>query len=210
MSIGTELRCYRGIPVDPPEAGGEGKYLHEWVPFEFPYENGYSTVGRVVQVGSEAAGKFTVGDRVALGTAHAEYSASAADGVWKIPGEVSDETAVWLFILGVGELALRRANPKFGATIGIVGLGMVGLSSLAYCMAYGFKTVCIDPDPARRAMAKKLGGDLVLSPFDGDFEERVAQFCGGAEGQTSRPGGAGFTTVGLAGPDVVLEGASRW
>ena len=25
MSVGTELRCYRGIPVD-----DEGKYLHEW------------------------------------------------------------------------------------------------------------------------------------------------------------------------------------
>ena len=39
MSIGTELRCYRGIPVDPVEIGGEGKYLHEWVPFEFPCES---------------------------------------------------------------------------------------------------------------------------------------------------------------------------
>ena len=28
MSIGTELRCYRGIPVDPVDIGGEGKYLH--------------------------------------------------------------------------------------------------------------------------------------------------------------------------------------
>ena len=28
MSVGTELRCYRGIPVDPVDIGGEGKYLH--------------------------------------------------------------------------------------------------------------------------------------------------------------------------------------
>ena len=28
MSVGTELRCYRGIPVDPVEIGGEGKFLH--------------------------------------------------------------------------------------------------------------------------------------------------------------------------------------
>eukprot|EP01043_Picozoa_sp_COSAG02_P101592 COSAG02_NODE_37644_length_439_cov_0.897059_2_plen_101_part_01 len=28
MSVGTELRCYRGIPVDPVDIGGEGKFLH--------------------------------------------------------------------------------------------------------------------------------------------------------------------------------------
>ena len=42
------------------------------MPFEFPYENGYSTVGHVVKVGPGAADQFAVGDRVCLGTAHAE------------------------------------------------------------------------------------------------------------------------------------------
>ena len=32
MSVGTELRCYRGIPVDPVDIGGEGKYLHVGFP----------------------------------------------------------------------------------------------------------------------------------------------------------------------------------
>eukprot|EP01045_Picozoa_sp_COSAG04_P017805 COSAG04_NODE_1601_length_6193_cov_7.603709_6_plen_269_part_00 len=42
--------------------------------------------------------------------------------------------------MGVGELALRRAEEagalQFGATVGIIGLGMVGLSSLAFCITY--------------------------------------------------------------------------
>jgi hypothetical protein len=175
MSIGTELRCYRGIPTDPVEAGGEGKYLHEWVPFQFPYENGYSTAGRVVAAGPRSG--FTLGDRVVLGTAHAEYTASAASGVWRIPDNVPDEWAVWVFVMGVGELALRRANPEFGSTIGIVGLGMVGLSALAYCRTYGFKSVAIDPDPDRRAMAEALGADIVLSPDQPDFMDQVVRFC---------------------------------
>ena len=45
------------------------------MPFKFPYENGYSTVGRVVQVGPEAVDDFTIGDRVCLGTAHAQCTA---------------------------------------------------------------------------------------------------------------------------------------
>jgi threonine dehydrogenase-like Zn-dependent dehydrogenase len=76
-------------------------------------------------------------------------TASAADSVWKVPANVPDELAAWVFVLGVGELALRRAEEagalQFGATVGIVGLGMVGLSSLAYCNTYGFRSVCVDP-----------------------------------------------------------------
>eukprot|EP01051_Picozoa_sp_SAG22_P020567 SAG22_NODE_4208_length_1345_cov_1.556180_1_plen_385_part_00 len=208
MSIGTELRCYRGIPVDP-----EGKYLHEWVPFDFPYENGYSTVGRVVQVGAEATGLFDVGDKVCLGTAHAEYTASPAGGVWKVPDGLSDELAVWLFILGVGDQALRRAEEagtlKYGSTVGIVGLGMVGLSVLAYCNCYGFQSVCVDPDPARRAMATKLGAGLVVDPNALDFRETVQDYCspdGGASAAKQRAEGE----VNLPGPDIVIEGASKW
>ena len=93
-----------------------------------------------MQVGPEAAGEFAVGDRVALGTAHAEYTASEAEGVWHVPEGLSDEQACWIFIMGVGELALRRAEEagalQFGATVGIIGLGMVGLSSLAFCITY--------------------------------------------------------------------------
>ena len=137
------------------------------MPFKFPYENGYSTAGRVVQVGPDAANDFAIGDRVCLGTAHAECmsasahicliilkialtdisrllgrtfadTASSKDGVWKIPDGVPDELAAWVFVLGVGELALRRAEEagalQFGATVGIVGLGVVGLSCLAYLL----------------------------------------------------------------------------
>lgn len=58
--------------------------------------------------------------------------------MWKIPDGVPDELAAWVFVLGVGELALRRAEEagalQFGATVGIVGLGVVGLSCLAYLL----------------------------------------------------------------------------
>ena len=113
-------------------------------------------------------------------------------------------------MLGVGELALRRAEEagalQFGCTVGIVGLGVVGLSCLAYCNAYGFRSVCVDPDPARRATATRLGADLVVDPAAPGFREVVQDFCGGDTASAKRKAGE----VNLPGPDVVLECASKW
>lgn len=137
-------------------------------------------------------------------------TASGKDGVWQVPPDVPDALAAWVFVLGVGELALRRAEEagalQFGATVGIVGLGMVGLSSLAYCNSYGFRSVCVDPDPARRAMAELLGADLVVDPTVPGYREIVQDFCGGDSASVLRKEGE----VNLPGPDVVLEGASKW
>ena len=137
-------------------------------------------------------------------------TASGKDGVWKIPSNVPDEHAAWVFVLGVGELALRRAEEagalQFGATVGIVGLGMVGLSSLAYCNSYGFRSVCVDPDPARRAMAERLGADLGVDPAVPGYLELVQDFCGGDTASEKRKEGE----INLPGPDIVLEGAAKW
>lgn len=75
-----------------------------------------------------------------------------------------------------------------------------------YCNAYGFRSVCVDPDPARRAAATRLGADLVVDPTAPGFEEVVQDFCGGDTASEKRKAGE----VNLPGPDVVLECASKW
>ena len=43
--------------------------------------------------------------------------------------------------------------------------------------SYGFRSVCVDPDPARRAMAERLGADLVVDPTVPGYRELVQDFC---------------------------------
>jgi 2-desacetyl-2-hydroxyethyl bacteriochlorophyllide A dehydrogenase len=186
ISTGTELRVYRLIPVD-----AAGNYLHANVPFELPTENGYSMVGEVVEVGANVTG-FTSGERVFVPATHCAYAAMPAEQTLKLPPQIPDEQAVFLNILEVSHIALRKGNPAPGETVAIVGQGVIGLAALAYCVAFGLRTIAIEQDEQRLAIARQMGADLVLSPQQPDFLDQVHAFCNGD------------------GADLVIEAASVW
>jgi 2-desacetyl-2-hydroxyethyl bacteriochlorophyllide A dehydrogenase len=186
VSTGTEIRVYRLIAVD-----SAGEYLHAAVPFVVPTENGYSMVGDVVEVGAEARG-FAVGDRVFVPATHREVAVLPAEQATELPPELADEQAVFLSILEVAHLALRRGNPAPGETVAIVGMGVIGLSALAYARAYGFRTVAIDRSEPRLAIARQMGAGLALNPDQASFLDQVLAFSDGY------------------GVDLVIEAASSW
>jgi len=186
ISTGTEIRVFRVKPVD-----AAGKYIHADVPLIFPLENGYSMVGQVIEVGVDVQG-FSVGDRVFIPATHQEVAAIGAGEALKLPDNLPDEHAVFMNILEVSHIALRKGNPAPGETIAIIGQGVIGLAALAYGKAFGFRTIAIDKDEARLAIARQMGADLVISPDAPDFLAQVRNFC---EGE---------------GPDLVLEAASVW
>lgn len=187
VSTGTEIRVYRYIPVDE-----DGEWLHGGVRFpDGPLENGYSMVGEVVEAGSDVTA-FEVGDRVFCAGTHKEYAVTPARDALKLPDEVSDERGVFLNILGVGQLGLRHGEPQPGENVAIVGLGVIGLSALAFCSAFGFRTVGIDLSQSRRQVANAMRADLVLDPAHDSLSQQVIQFFDGR------------------GADLVLETASAW
>ena len=185
ISTGTEIRAYRGIPVDE-----EGELLYPSAPLSFPYENGYSMVGRVVDTGRMVDG-FTKGDRVFVSEAHKEYASVAAAAALKLPDGVPTEHAVFLSILGVGQLALRKGSSAPGENVAIVGLGVIGLATVALCKAFRFRVLGLDTDGRRLEVAKAMGIE-VASPSDGAFDRRVLDWSGGD------------------GADMVVEAASTW
>ena len=186
ISTGTELRVFRAIAVD-----DEGQFLHETVPFQLPAPNGYSMVGTVRETGT-AVTTVRPGTRVFATAAHAEWAAVSLDALQPLPESVAEENAVWLNVLEVAHRALRQAQPDPGADVAIIGQGIVGLGMLAWSVACGFRTVVVERQPERRAIAREMGAELTLSPDEEDFVAQAIAFTGGV------------------GADVVFEAGSSW
>ena len=185
ISTGTEIRAYRCISVDE-----KGELLYPNIPMSFPFENGYSMVGRVVEAGRLAEG-FDVNDRVFVPEPHKEYTSVNTRDALKLPDGVLTEHAVFLSILGVGQLALRKGSPEMGQNIAVVGLGVIGLATVALCQAFKFPVLGIDMDGRRLEVASAMGID-VISPEDPNFQHKVFEWSDGR------------------GADLVIEAASTW
>jgi L-iditol 2-dehydrogenase len=158
-----------------------------------PVRLGHETVGRVVTTGRDA-GRWAEGDLVTGlgGDGFATRAVLDADAVLPVPPGIEPALAIGEPVADLEE-ALSRTGMRAGDRVAVVGLGFMGLGlvQLARRRAPGL-LVGVDPDPARRERALRLGADLVFAPDDLPEEYRT---------QTSR------TTD--ARPAIVLEATGR-
>ena len=130
-----------------------------------PLPLGYCNVGKVIAVG-KGVDDIAIGDRVASNGPHAEYVCIAKNLVVKIPENVTDEAAAFTVIGSIGLQGIRLANPTFGETFVVIGLGLIGLMTAQLLKANGCKVIGFDFDSVKVAIAKQLGIDAV-NPGDG-------------------------------------------
>jgi predicted dehydrogenase/threonine dehydrogenase-like Zn-dependent dehydrogenase len=130
-----------------------------------PLPLGYCNVGKVIAVG-KGVDEFAVGDRVASNGPHAEYICVPKNLVVHIPDEVSDEEATFTVIGAIGLQGIRLANPTFGETIIVVGLGLIGLITAQLLKANGCRVIGFDFDRNKVELAKTFGIQAV-NPGEG-------------------------------------------
>lgn len=121
-----------------------------------PLPLGYCNVGKVIAVG-KGVEEFAVGDRVASNGHHAEYVSVPKNLVAKIPDGVTDEEAAFTVIGAIGLQGIRLANPTFGETVVVVGLGLIGLITAQLLKANGCQVIGFDYDSAKVALASSFG-----------------------------------------------------
>jgi predicted dehydrogenase/threonine dehydrogenase-like Zn-dependent dehydrogenase len=121
-----------------------------------PIPLGYCNVGKVIAVG-KGVEDFSIGDRVASNGPHAEYVCVPKNLVVKIPYSVSDEEAAFTVIGAIGLQGVRLANPTFGETIVVVGLGLIGLITAQLLKANGCRVIGFDFDSQKVDIARSLG-----------------------------------------------------
>lgn len=180
VSAGTELAVYTGT--------------HQWLrdpnlpDWKFPFRSGYSAAGRVLKVGREFPGGFREGDRVSFPGNHASAELLTVGHercrLWKLPSELTTETAAVACVARYGLGAAIRAGLTLGRSAAVLGLGVIGQFALRCLIAAGASPVVgIDAVPMRREAARAGGADHVLDPAAGDLRRQLADYLGtrGAE-----------------------------
>lgn len=154
LSTGTETFCLAG-EFDP------GTFWEEWV--TYPFAPGYSMTSVVLEVGSGVTG-FSVGDRVATRTPHAERFTTPAAEAIHVPNDITNDQAAWMSLACTTQMGIRRAELELGEAVGVVGLGLLGQLVVQYLRVAGAgRIVCIDTADSRLKLARDSGAtDVIL------------------------------------------------
>lgn len=119
-------------------------------------------------------------DKQLLGGAMAEYCLAPAVTVHRIPDSLSLERAALAEPLSCCLWAIDLAGISSGATVAIIGAGTMGLLLLLLAKASGAaRTVISEPHATRRAVAARLGADLIVDPRATDLLAAVQQLTDG-------------------------------
>jgi predicted dehydrogenase len=125
-----------------------------------PLALGYCNVGVVAEIGRGVEG-FALGDRVASNGKHAEVVSVPKHLCARIPALVSDEQAAFTVLAAIGLQGVRLAGPTLGEGVVVTGLGLIGLVTVQLLRAQGCRVLGIDFDPARLALARQFGAEVV-------------------------------------------------
>ncbi|MGH6662641.1 MAG: bi-domain-containing oxidoreductase [Rhodospirillales bacterium] len=142
-----------------------------------PRTLGYSLIGEVIGVGARLGG-VALGDRVACAGAghanHAEVVAVPGNLFVHVPAGVADEDAAYVTLGAIAMHGLRQADQQLGATVLVVGLGLVGQIALQLARAAGLKAIGLDLDRRKIELAKKLGAAVAAAPDDPGLDAAIA------------------------------------
>jgi alcohol dehydrogenase/propanol-preferring alcohol dehydrogenase len=101
---------------------------------------------------------------VTVDGAFADYIAVDVGGTVLLPDDVPYEEAAPILCSGYTVwAAIRRAAPKPGARVGVVGIGALGHLAIQYAKAAGFHVVAITKSKDKHDLVRQLGADDVVT-----------------------------------------------
>jgi threonine dehydrogenase-like Zn-dependent dehydrogenase len=112
--------------------------------------------------------------------AFADYALVPADCAHRVPPGLDLPTAALTEPASCCLSGVELAAPPRGAAVLVIGAGVMGLFTLVFARTHGAGlTIVSDPLPERRAMARRLGADVVHDPGAEDLGDRVRALTGG-------------------------------
>ena len=118
--------------------------------------------------------------RDAAGSPHGAFApriAASADRIVVVPDTLDDATAAMVEPATVAFHGVRHAGIRLGDTVVVQGAGPIGAFALQWARVCGAATVIVvEPTPARAALARALGADVVVdagAPAAAEVTERT-------------------------------------
>lgn len=148
------------IAASPPDASG----LPASEMSQQGWHVGYSAAGEVIAVGAGIS-DFAAGDWVACGGAgqanHADYILVKRNLVARVPKGCPLEHAATTTVGAIAMQGVRRADPKLGEIVVVIGLGLIGMITVELLKAAGARVIGVDINKTRVRKAVELGIDAV-------------------------------------------------
>lgn len=126
---------------------------------------GYSCSGMVLEVG-EGVHNLHVGDRVACAGAgianHAELVLVPKNLVVKVPDTCDLRAASSVTLGAIAMQGIRRADPRLGEVVAVIGLGLLGQLTVQLLHAAGCRVIGFDLDQRRVELARQSGAECAF------------------------------------------------
>lgn len=155
-------------PGEPPYRRPEIRHWMRQAPEPTPplpggFSLGYSLAGRALEVGSDVP-DISVGDLVACAGSqdahHAEVVAVTRSLTSPVPEDLDPSAAAFVTPGAVAVEAIRRTECRFGESVVIFGLGLLGLIAAQVARVAGLTVIGFEPSPRRREVARRFGFDV--------------------------------------------------
>jgi threonine dehydrogenase-like Zn-dependent dehydrogenase len=148
ISPGTELAAYAGLP--PLRAG-----------VVYPRLQGYCNVGRVLAAGPGVKG-IAVGDRVLSFTSHrSHFHLDASEVLLRLPDDAKADDLACTYLFHLGYNAVLRSDVRPGSRVLVIGLGALGLTSIAMASRAGAHVVAVSDQERPAQLARQFGARAV-------------------------------------------------
>jgi len=150
ISPGTEIAAYDGAPPLRPMKA-------------YPRLVGYCNVAEIINVGSDVT-EYNVGQRVLTFSSHRSHFVVKKEEILStIPDEVSSQLASTAYIYHLGYNAILNSKIKYGSSIVIIGLGVIGLCSIALSKMAGGNVYGITNHQIPKQKALEMGAIEIFS-----------------------------------------------
>ena len=162
ISPGTELAAYNGLPPLRPST-------------LYPRLQGYCNVSRVIDAGDQVT-NIEIGDRVLTFESHRSHFITSSNKVLsKVPSDVLSDDAACTYLFHIGYDAVIRSPIRYGGSMVVIGLGVLGLTTVSAATRAGINVYAISNQTNLKLVADEFGAKKCFSRNDPLIDEKLDQ-----------------------------------